>query len=176
MIPDHLPMHDPVSPPVRIYGTLKGHRRFFSPEDDQILRSLRSSDPTITWAEISQRMPGFTTRQIRERWFHYVSPLLNTATWTPEEDAQLLSLHAELGSRWATIGARMNNRSPSDVKNRFQSVRHRRDRMRRANRRAAEAQEKEAKSQSQPKNHQVSLREEHPAEKHAEFSIISMLI
>jgi hypothetical protein len=85
--------------PRRIYGTLRGHRRFFSPEDDTTLRTIKETTPELTWPEISHQMPGFSPRQLRERWCHYLSPSLNTATWTAEDDEQLIRLHQELGSR-----------------------------------------------------------------------------
>jgi hypothetical protein len=175
-------MNGDARPPVRIYGTLKGHRRFFSSEDDKILRSLKESEPLITWAEISERMPGFTPRQLRERWCHYLSPSLNMAEWTPEEDDQLLALHTELGSQWGTIGVRMGNRSAPDVKNRFQSLRHRRERSRRSARRTASARVKESVietpqvTEDLPEPRPPGQKEKPPPDKSAEFSISSILI
>jgi hypothetical protein len=108
-----------------VYGTLKGHRRFFSPEDDQRLRQLKSDPVPRTWSQIADRMPGFTARQLRERWCNYISPTLKTSRWTDEEDRELLRLHGELGPRWGVIGGRLGNRSAPDIKNRFQSLRNR---------------------------------------------------
>jgi hypothetical protein len=67
-------------------------------------------------------MPGFSPRQLRERLKNYLSPTLNTSSWTDDEDAELLRLHAELGRQWGIIARRMGNRSPPDVKNRFQAI------------------------------------------------------
>jgi hypothetical protein len=118
-----------------IFGTLKGHRRFFSPEDDEMLRRLKGESFSVTWSQIADRMPGFNARQIRERWCNYLSPELKTNGWTDEEDQELMRLYAELGPRWGIIGGRMGNRSAPDIKNRFQSVRNRNEKsLRRAKR------------------------------------------
>jgi hypothetical protein len=110
-------------PSGHLYGVMKGHKRFFSKEDDRTLRAIKASSPEITWREVSERMRGFTARQLRERWCNYVSPDLNVNAWTPEEDQTLLALHRELGPCWGIIGTRMGNRSAPDIKNRFQALR-----------------------------------------------------
>jgi hypothetical protein len=106
-----------------IPGTLKGNRRFFTAQDDAILRELKGIAPPLTWPEIAERMPAFTPRQLRERWCNYVSPTLKTTAWTPEESAELLRLHQIFGARWGVIGAQMGRRSAPDVKNQFQWLR-----------------------------------------------------
>jgi hypothetical protein len=103
----------------RIYGTMKGHKRFFSAEDDSTLRSIKVACPQISWSEVSERMRGFSARQLRERWCNYLSPSLNVNAWTAEDDQELLRLHAQLGPSWGVIGTRMGNRSAPDIKNRF---------------------------------------------------------
>jgi hypothetical protein len=119
--------------PGRVFGVLKGNRRFFSPEDDQILRQLKRASPELSWEQLSKCMPGFTARQLRERWRNYLSPALNTTTWTDADDLRLLDLHNEFGPKWGIIGSFMDNRPAPDIKNRFQLVRNRRDRERRTN-------------------------------------------
>jgi hypothetical protein len=108
-----------------IYGTLKGYRRFFSPQDDDTLRQLKTDLQTMTWAQIADLMPGFTARQLRERWCNYLCPSLKTSRWTDDEDLELMRLYAELGPLWGIIGRRMGNRSAPDIKNRFHAVRNR---------------------------------------------------
>jgi hypothetical protein len=109
----------------RVFGTLRGCRRFFSGDDDDTLRRLKSDASSLSWSQIAELMPGFSARQLRERWCNYLSPTLKTSSWTEDEDRQLLKLYAELGPRWGLIGGRMGNRSAPDTKNRFQTVRNR---------------------------------------------------
>jgi hypothetical protein len=121
-------MEFPSSDQQRVYGTLKGHRRFFSPRDDERLRQLKTDLQMMTWAQIAEIMPGFTARQLRERWCNYLCPSLKTSRWTDEEDRELMRLYAELGPLWGIIGRRMGNRSAPDIKNRFQAIRNRAER------------------------------------------------
>jgi hypothetical protein len=118
-------MDAPEQPPERIYGTLKGNRRFFSIDDDQTLRNLKTCFPDLTWPQLSERMPGFSPRQLRERWRNYLSPVLTTRDWTVDEDRELIRLHHQLGPNWGIIGTCMGNRSPPNIKNRFHCLHHR---------------------------------------------------
>jgi hypothetical protein len=106
-------------------GLLKGQRRFFTVDDDRRLREFKNDPAGLSWINIAKLMPGFSPRQLRERWSNYLSPGLKTTSWTEEEDVELVQLHAELGPRWGIIGARMGNRSAPDTKNRFQALLHR---------------------------------------------------
>jgi hypothetical protein len=114
--------------PSRVFGILKGNRRFFSDEDDQFLRQYKAAVPELSWADIASHMPGFSPRQLRERWCNYLCPNLNLSQWTDEDDARLLQLHQQYGPAWRTIGTIMGNRSSPDVKNRFQSMRNKHER------------------------------------------------
>jgi DNA-binding transcriptional MerR regulator len=158
--------------PTHIYGTLKGSRRFFSPEDDTILRRIKETNPNLTWPEVSELMPGFNTRQLRERWCHYLSPSLNTTMWTTEEDQQLIKLHHELGSRWGEIGARMGNRSPPDVKNRYQTIRHRRRAARRSRAPSSTDRAYEQGEDGPPPQEEKAP----PSQNQTDFSIKSILL
>jgi hypothetical protein len=118
-------MSAPAPQPRHIYGTLKGDRRFFSVEDDQTLRQLKTINPDMTWMQLADQMPGFSPRQLRERWCNYLSPGLKTGSWTPDEDRELIRLQDELGPRWRVIGTYLGNRSAPDIKNRFHCIHQR---------------------------------------------------
>jgi myb proto-oncogene protein/Myb-like DNA-binding protein BAS1 len=136
-------MAAPPGTPGHVFGVMKGDRRFFLPDDDQKLRQLKTSFPTMSWFEIAERMPGFTARQVRERWCNYLSPDLKKDDWTSEEDAELLRLYGEIGPHWGLIGNFMQNRSGPDIKNRYHVIHHgRRKRKRSPGRAAAKAKAK----------------------------------
>jgi DNA-binding transcriptional MerR regulator len=109
----------------QVFGEQKGNRRYFSADDDQVLRQLKSMTPELSFPEIADRMRGFTARQLRERWFHYLSPDLNTSSWTDEDDRRLMELFRELGPKWGAVGAAMGNRPPPYIKNRFKLLQKR---------------------------------------------------
>jgi hypothetical protein len=94
-------------------------RSKFSLEEDDSLRSLVSRFGEHNWHVIAAHMPGRNPRQCRERWVNYLSPLLNTSTWTPAEDQLLIEKHAELGTKWVQIAKFFPSRTAAMVKNRF---------------------------------------------------------
>jgi hypothetical protein len=98
--------------------------KFSIAEDDQ-LRSLVSHFGVHNWHAISTRMPGRNARQCRERWVNYLSPTLNTSTWSPEEDQLLIEKHAEFGTRWVQIAQSFPHRTDGMVKNRFHVLQRR---------------------------------------------------
>jgi hypothetical protein len=101
----------------------------FSADEDTKLRTLVSAFGSQDWYAISLRMPGRTSRQCKERWVNYLSPTLNTAPWTAEEDQLLLQKQREFGSRWAQIAKCFKNRTDGMVKNRFNRLQRRQARV-----------------------------------------------
>jgi hypothetical protein len=51
------------------------HWRLSAAEDADIHRLV--AEFPDSWVEIAKRMPGRNARQVRERYFHYLSPTLN---------------------------------------------------------------------------------------------------
>jgi hypothetical protein len=94
-------------------------RRKFSPEEDMlILQSvlvigLHDWQAVIRSAGISR-----TPRQVRERWFGYLSRSIDSI-WTEEEDELLMRLYAEHGPRWAQIARIMGNKPNAAARNRW---------------------------------------------------------
>jgi hypothetical protein len=62
-------------------------------------------------------------RQCKERWTNYLSPGINTAAWTRDEEALLIQKYAEFGPRWVAITKFFPNRTDSMLKNRFNRLR-----------------------------------------------------
>ena len=74
------------------------------------------------WNEVAKHLPGRSNEQCRRRWRYKFDPTKNRDKWSLEEDAELVSLHIEFGSKWSKIGKLLNNRSDISVKNRFFSL------------------------------------------------------
>lgn len=62
---------------------------------------------------MSLEMPGRNSKQCRERWINYLDPKNLRTRFSQEEDEKLLSLHAQLGNRWAQISRQLPGRSVS---------------------------------------------------------------
>jgi len=97
----------------------------FTADDDEKLRVLVERFGTNDWNTISSEIAGKNPRQCKERWLNYLSPGLNTSTWTAEEDSLLLAKYAELGCKWVQIAQFLPKRTDSMVKNRFNKLQRR---------------------------------------------------
>lgn len=101
---------------------IPGAHRKFTPAEDRLLCALVAAYGR-RWKVVAGSVPGRSARQCRERYINYLAPELRAQPWSPDEDAQLLSLVAELGPRWAQIQRFFPSRSYVSVKNRW-SVLH----------------------------------------------------
>jgi hypothetical protein len=91
------------------------------PDEDARLVSLIGNSTSPVWDEIAGGMSERTARQCRERWFNYLNPAIRTAPWTEEEDNCLIAKVNERGHKWVAMTAFFNQRSESDIKNRWYS-------------------------------------------------------
>jgi hypothetical protein len=79
------------------------------------------------WSVIAGEIPGRTSKQCRERWFHHLDPAINRSPYSEDEDALILSMHGSIGGRWAQIARALDARTGEAVKIRFKTLeRHRR--------------------------------------------------
>lgn len=100
--------------------------RKFSAEEDLKLQNIVNKLGTHSWKSVASFMPGRNVRQCRERWNKFLSPSVNKAPFTSDEDRRLLSLYKELGPQWVKIGKTLGNRSDISIKARFMLLeRHR---------------------------------------------------
>ena len=61
-------------------GLVKGA---WSEAEDQLLIHLKaSSGQKTSWGQLSQLVPGRSTKQCRERWQNFLDPALNKSKWT----------------------------------------------------------------------------------------------
>jgi hypothetical protein len=87
-----------------------------------MLRQLVAQFPDNSWSEIAARFPGRTTRQVRERYEHYLKPTLNLGKWTSSEDLLLEKKFEEHGPEWSELKQFFPGRSGVNVKNRWTTL------------------------------------------------------
>ena len=80
-------------------GLVKGQ---WSREEDELLTAV-FNEGHKNWGALAARIPGRTSKQCRERWCHHLDPRIVKGKWTAEEDQTIVSMHQEMGNKWATI-------------------------------------------------------------------------
>ena len=66
-----------------------------------------------------------SAKQCRERWTLSLDPSISTAPWTAVEDTKLMEAQAKLGNKWSKISSLLKGRTENNVKNRFNSLKRR---------------------------------------------------
>ncbi|CAD8180220.1 unnamed protein product [Paramecium octaurelia] len=96
----------------------KRTKRKWSPSEDQILREAYKEFGR-QWIKISQKLPGRTSKQVRDRYVNQIDPTITHDEWSAEEDKIILEEYNKGGAKWAIIAKMLRNRSENQVKNRF---------------------------------------------------------
>lgn len=97
-------------------------RQRFTLREDQVLTNLVNQRGTDDWNKIADMMPGRNVRQVKERWYNYLSPDVNQKPWTEEEEKLLYEKHEEFGNRWRLISKYFEGRSEINIKSKFQRM------------------------------------------------------
>ncbi|EAY14787.1 Myb-like DNA-binding domain containing protein [Trichomonas vaginalis G3] len=97
-------------------------RRLFSPQDDRRLEQIIREGNFQGWKNVALAMPGFTAKQLRDRWHNYLSPRNSLAPWSLAEDIIIVHKIKEIGTKWSQISTYLRGRSSNCIKNRWNSV------------------------------------------------------
>jgi hypothetical protein len=73
----------------------------------------------INWNSIRKDIPLRTSRQIRERWHHYLCPDLDKSPFTQEEDDTILAKQREFGNSWSNISVFVPGRTDAQIRDRY---------------------------------------------------------
>lgn len=94
-------------------------RSSWTPEEDELLTCLVAKHGSKNWALIAQYLDGRIGKQCRERWRNHLDPMIRRDKFTDEEDAEIIKLVDELGTRWARISEQLPGRTENAIKNRY---------------------------------------------------------
>jgi len=97
-------------------------RSKWSTTEDECLTKLVMQHGVGNWTLIASQLCGRNNKQCRERWVNQLDPALQHGGWNAEDDAKLLRLQAQIGSRWAEISAMFDGRSDNSCKNRWNTI------------------------------------------------------
>lgn len=100
----------------------------------------------IKWSDLALSVPGRSGKQVRERWYNHLDPTVNKGPWTAAEMLVLHDVHARLGNQWSKISDHLPGRTQNHIKNRWNSIKRKSDRVTGADGRKSRAYRKRWKS------------------------------
>jgi hypothetical protein len=94
----------------------------WSPEEDELLRSLVSQKHPNSWSLIAKNFPNKTAPQVSGRWDKVLNPCLVKGSWTREEDQVVLNFVVENGVKdWAKLASMLKGRTGKQCRERFKN-------------------------------------------------------
>jgi hypothetical protein len=97
----------------------------FTPEEDSLIRQLVDQHGPKQWDVVARSLPERTSRQVRDRWKHYLSPAVSLRAWSIDEDRLLLHISTQLGPQWSTLSRFFPGRTDVNLKNRWNKLQRR---------------------------------------------------
>lgn len=98
----------------------KTNSKWTEEEDSRLTELVLEMGPK-QWTMIAERLGTRAGKQCRERWKNQLDPEIDHSPFTEADDARILQLVAEMGTKWAEISKMMPGRTENGVKNRYYS-------------------------------------------------------
>ena len=97
-------------------------RKTFSEEEDFKLNQLVKKYGENEWDRISEMMEGRNARQVKDRWYNYLSPDLVKTPMSYAEDQYLIHYVNLIGRKWKMIANFFPGRTDIQLKSRFNVI------------------------------------------------------
>jgi hypothetical protein len=94
-------------------------KHLFAAAEDDLIRYLVEQQRMTKWSDVAAQLPGRTSRQVRDRYKHYLSPNVTAHDWKLDEDKQLIQLVGRYGQRWSSLVQYFPGRSEVQLRNRW---------------------------------------------------------
>jgi hypothetical protein len=94
----------------------------WTPEEDDLLRSLVSVTHPNSWSAIAKFFPSKTPSQLCGRWEKVLNPQLVKGSWTREEDEAIRAFVDQNGTKdWAKLASSLPGRTGKQCRERFKN-------------------------------------------------------
>lgn len=104
------------------YGVSGYKRRRWSQEEDKKLTDIIGRHGACNWSHIGELHGTRDGKQCRERWMYHIGPNINKSPLSNEEIALVMKMQARYGNKWSNISAMMPGRTASSIKNHWNAV------------------------------------------------------
>ena len=92
----------------------------FTPEEDELLKSVILRFGTSNWVTIASLIPGRNVKQCKERWENHLAKTIEERAWECEEDNLLIEKYKIYGKHWSKIMPFLRERTSQQIKRRVE--------------------------------------------------------
>ena len=98
-------------------------QKWTAQEDSYLKQLIEEEEGSIHWELIAYKMTqkGYskTHKQVKRRWYQYLSPELNNDEWKEAETIKLFGLYGVYRNQWKKIAIQFKGRTDNYIKNKF---------------------------------------------------------